>query len=194
MSELLIVYGTKEGQTARIARTMARLAKDRGVATDLLDGRNAPQDPNLGAYRAVIVAASVHAGHHEGYIERFVHAHACELGSMPSAFVSVSLSASKAETRRDVEPVVDKLLRQAGWAPGMRAYFGGALAYRQYNMVLRWIMKRISARAAGPTDTSKNYDLTDWTAVEQFTEAFLKLIKPPTNSQAMSEASIAGVP
>jgi menaquinone-dependent protoporphyrinogen IX oxidase len=63
MSGLLIVYGTKEGQTGRIAETMARIAEEHGVETKLLNGKDAPKDVHVGSYGGVIVAASVHTGH-----------------------------------------------------------------------------------------------------------------------------------
>jgi Flavodoxin len=43
MSGLLIVYGTKEGQTGRIAERMARIAQEHGVETNVLDGKAAPK-------------------------------------------------------------------------------------------------------------------------------------------------------
>jgi menaquinone-dependent protoporphyrinogen oxidase len=179
MSGLLIVYGTKEGQTARVAETIARVAREHGVETEVLNGKVTPKDLHLGAYGGIIIAASVHLGRHERYIERFAHAYAGELNRMPSAFVSVSMSASKAETLHDAEAVVETFLHRAGWTPRRRGLFGGALVYRQYNLLLRWVMKRISAREGGPTDTSRDHDLTDWSAVERFTEDFLALITPP---------------
>jgi menaquinone-dependent protoporphyrinogen oxidase len=187
MSGLLIVYGTKEGQTGRIAERMARIAQEHGVETNVLDGKAAPKDMDIDSCSGVIVAASVHTGHHESYIERFVQAHAGELNRVPSAFVSISMSASKAETLHEVEPIVEQFLQRAGWTPMRRGLFGGALMYREYNVFVRWIMKRISAREGGPTDTSKNYDLTDWSAVERFTEDFLTLLTPVAGDRPASQ-------
>jgi menaquinone-dependent protoporphyrinogen oxidase len=46
--------------------------------------------------------------------------------------------------------------------------FAGKLAYTQYGVLTRWLMRRIAAREGGPTDTSRDHDLTDWVAVRDF--------------------------
>lgn len=50
----------------------------------------------------------------------------------------------------------------------MTASFAGALLYQNYHPLLRWIMKRIARKAGGGTDTSRNYEYTDWGEVEAF--------------------------
>jgi menaquinone-dependent protoporphyrinogen oxidase len=47
------------------------------------------------------------------------------------------------------------------------------MAFTKYNPLMRWVLKQISKRAGGPTDTSRDHELTDWQQVEQFAEAFL---------------------
>jgi menaquinone-dependent protoporphyrinogen oxidase len=46
------------------------------------------------------------------------------------------------------------------------------MAFTKYPWWLRWIMKRISRSQGGPTDTSRDHELTDWIAVEQFAADF----------------------
>lgn len=184
MGGLLIVYGTKEGQTARVAEAIARVARRRGMETTVLDGKVPPESLQLADYCAIILAASVHAGRHERYIERFARAHSATLNALPSAFVSISLSASRPETRQRAEEAAATFLRRTGWTPTRQALVGGALLYRRYNPVLRWIMKRISAQQGRPIDSSHNYDYTDWPAVERFTEDFLTLLTAPATTPA----------
>ncbi len=52
----------------------------------------------------------------------------------------------------------------------------GALLYTKYNLLMRWIMKRIAAKAGGATDTSRDYDYTDWTDLEVFAGDFGKRV------------------
>ena len=42
---------------------------------------------------------------------------------------------------------------------------GGRLAYTQYGILTRFIMRGIAAKSGGPTDTSRDYEMTDWTQV-----------------------------
>jgi len=44
------------------------------------------------------------------------------------------------------------------------------LRYSRYDPITRWIMKKIAAKEGGPTDTSRDYELTDWEAVDHFAE------------------------
>jgi menaquinone-dependent protoporphyrinogen oxidase len=48
----------------------------------------------------------------------------------------------------------------------------GRLAYTQYSLVTRWLMRRIARKEHAPTDTSRDYELTDWTALEGDTRQF----------------------
>jgi menaquinone-dependent protoporphyrinogen IX oxidase len=38
----------------------------------------------------------------------------------------------------------------------------------------RWIMKRIAQKAGGGTDTSKDYEYTDWQALDKFARDFIQ--------------------
>ena len=61
---VLIVYGTNEGQTARIAQYLARVVRGRGCIATSVDLRSVPV-PRLESYDAVIVGASLHAGKYQ---------------------------------------------------------------------------------------------------------------------------------
>ena len=51
-----------------------------------------------------------------------------------------------------------------------------ALLYRQYNFFMRWVMKRIAAKAGGDTDTSRDYEYTDWNDVRAFAGQFGRMV------------------
>jgi len=38
-------------------------------------------------------------------------------------------------------------------------------------------MKRIAAKAGGDTDTSRDYEYTDWNALSRFTVQFVRLVE-----------------
>jgi menaquinone-dependent protoporphyrinogen oxidase len=48
----------------------------------------------------------------------------------------------------------------------------GALPYSKYNFFIRFIMRRIAAQAGGDVDTSRDYEYTDWGAVDRFASQF----------------------
>lgn len=169
----LVVFGTTEGHTARIAATIADALRARGVAVDLVDLRG-HQGPIPDPYEGVVVAASVHAGAYQRSVRRWVRTHAHSLNAKPTAFVSVSLAVQQRdpEVRREVTETVERFRASTGWYPEEVVPFAGALLYRQYNWLKRWMMRRIVAKAGGDTDTSRDYEYTDWAAVRAFSEQF----------------------
>jgi menaquinone-dependent protoporphyrinogen oxidase len=91
---------------------------------------------------------------------------------VPSAFFSVSLGvASKVrDGRAQVQPLVKQFLERAEWRPDHVELIAGALLYTKYNVLKRFLMRRISRSEGGDTDTSRDYEYTDWAAVERFAE------------------------
>jgi menaquinone-dependent protoporphyrinogen oxidase len=89
---VLIVYGTTEGQTRKIAEWTATRIRERGHQAKLLDSAALESDLDLETYDAFIIAA-VHQEYHQEAITNFVIAHREVLDAKPSAFISVSLSA-----------------------------------------------------------------------------------------------------
>jgi menaquinone-dependent protoporphyrinogen oxidase len=168
MSNLLIVFATREGQTAKIAQALQAQLRANGHAVDAMNAATATPRPD--PYDAVIVAASVHAGSYEREIVSWVKTHAAALNARTSVFVSVCLSVlqTDAKTRRDVQAIVDGFLRTTGWRPCETKMVAGALKYTRYGFLKRWLMKWIAGKAGGDTDTSRDYEYTDWADLERF--------------------------
>ena len=64
--------------------------------------------------------------------------------------------------------MIDVFTHQTGWRPAHALPVAGALPYSRYNFVIRLVMKRIARKAGGPTDTSHDYEFTDWLGVDRF--------------------------
>ena len=74
---------------------------------------------------------------------------------------------------------VDRFLTATGWwHPTATRSFSGAVTYTRYNPLLRWWMQRISRHKGLPTDTSRDWDLTEWGAVERFARELAVLLAP----------------
>jgi menaquinone-dependent protoporphyrinogen oxidase len=170
MSTVLIVYGTTHGQTERVVRRMAATLIGSGHAVSTLKGDQLPLDLSLGAYDAFIVADCVRFGRYHSYISAFVRRHITRLNAAPSAFVSVcgAMAGSEPQGLSMARGYIEKFLRQSGWRPWIAQSFAGGLPYTRYNPLTRWMMRMISRRTGRPTDTSRDYDFTDWEAVDQF--------------------------
>ena len=184
----LIVYATNYGQTAKIAGRMADLLIASGEAVTLVNAGNHPRDFHAGEYDGVIIGGSIIGGRHQRALVRFARSHRALLNAIPSAFFSVSGSAaSPLETERaKARQLVDQFLDTAGWQPVLTETIGGAMAYTKYNPLLRWFIKRLAKAAGGPTDTSRDHQMTDWSQVERFVEAFVRTMPAPAETPALA--------
>jgi menaquinone-dependent protoporphyrinogen oxidase len=178
MARVLILYGTSEGQTAKIARAISIRLNTGGIETDLV--RAGTLDPRPCHYAAVIVAASVHAGGYQKAVTKWIRAHRFEFGNLPTGFVSVCLAViSKKEKERDEARAMPRRFADGlAWHPTVIKVVAGALPYTKYNVFIRWIMKRIASEAGGDTDTSRDYEYTDWKDLADFADRFAALVIP----------------
>ena len=90
MSRVLILYGTTDGHTRKIAAGLAAAVREAGCEAEVIDaavaGAVTPAD-----YDGVIVAASIHVGGFQRRVKRWVWLHTAQLNRMPTAFVAVCL-------------------------------------------------------------------------------------------------------
>lgn len=173
MSRILILYGTSEGQTRKVANTIGDTMRASGLDVDVIEAEGSI-DPSPGQYAGVIVAASVHAGSYQKPVGEWLRAHGDQLAHMPTAFVSVCLSilSKNEEGRKEAAAIPQRFVEGLHWHPTTVKIVAGALLYTQYNFFVRWIMKRIVSSAGGDTDTSKDYEYTDWNDVRNFAADF----------------------
>ncbi len=166
---IAIIYQTGEGHTAGIAARIADGLAANGCEPETRDIGAAPGA--LGGFDGVVVGGSVHMGKFGKELAAWTKGHADALAAMPNAFFSVSMTAAahdEAHLARAGE-VADAFFARTGWHPDMVALLGGALLYTRYGWIKRFAMKRIAAHEfPGLTDTHKDYDLTDWEAVDHF--------------------------
>ncbi|HVX38543.1 MAG TPA: flavodoxin domain-containing protein [Gemmatimonadaceae bacterium] len=177
-SHILIVYGTTYGQTQKIAEHIRdRLSDEFGVTVVRGD---APMNPlTADHFDGVLVGGSILAGRHQRYIEEFVRRNVATLNAMPSALFSVSGSAGseKPSGRADAQRCADRLLDDTQWRPQLVATIAGCIAYTKYAWPMRMVLKFISWRAGGSTDTSRDHEYTNWAQVDRFASDFGTIVR-----------------
>ena len=179
-SDVLVVYATTHGHTAKVAARLAQALREDGVSVDVQDiGSAARLTPSH--YDGVIVGGSVHGGHHQHEIVEWTKHHARSMNGIPSAFFSLSLTAADdtEESRRATRDYIDEFLDDTGWVPGKTASFAGALQYREYDFVTRLVMRVVMRRGEHPTDITRDFDYTDWEAVDRFGHECARLLARP---------------
>jgi menaquinone-dependent protoporphyrinogen oxidase len=175
VSRVLILFATTEGHTARIADRIARRLQGRGYTIELLRADSIPSGFNPTACDDVIIGASIHYGHHPNYLRAFIRRHRAALALRPGAFFSVSLSAGGPGAKPEAaQRYLDAFLRQTGWRPRQTASFAGALQYSRYGVFKKLMMRLIVGMAGGDTDPTRDYEYTDWDAVDRFTDVFVR--------------------
>lgn len=175
MSNLLMIYASTDGHTKKIAERIAQFAKSQNRSVELVDARRLTREPNPKEHDAVMVAASVHMSGYQSAIQWWVRKHAKALNAKTTAFISVCLGVleRKPEVDADEERILKRFLRKCGWHPTVTKIVAGAIPYTRYNFLKKFVMKRIAQRTNGGTDTSRDYEYTDWVALQEFTKDFL---------------------
>ena len=172
MPRILVLYGTTEHHTEKIAQSVGNTLTTRGFDVDIVEAGTL--DPWPSAYDGIIVAASIHAGHYQKAVGRWLRAHRTEFGQRPTAFLSVCLAAASRRPGAiaEINTIISRFVQEVGWQPTVTKAVAGALLYTKYNFFTRWIMRRIAAKEGGDTNTSRDYDYTDWNDLREFGEEF----------------------
>ena len=173
MSRILILFSSHDGQTRRIASRVGEVLARAGHETVLRFAGEPGPRAAIEASDAVIVGAPIRYGHYPKRFEALVREHLAALRARPNAFFSVCLTAGGPGAKPAVASgYVRDFVERTGWQPGDTAILAGALLYRKYNPFIRLMMRFIVGRAGGETDTSRDYEYTDWDAVERFATRF----------------------
>lgn len=194
-----ILFATREGHTRKIADRIAADLRALGVEADLFDVR-ATAAIDWAGYSTACVAASVHVGHHEPEMIAFVRRHREALERLAAPFISVTLSdagaedpkrtaAERREAAADAQRMIDVFVGETGWRPDRALPVAGALTYSKYNFLVRFVMKRIARQAGAPTDASRDYEFTDWRAVDRFAATLAGRAEPSPPAATLAHGS-----
>lgn len=177
MTRILIVYGTTDGHTRKIAQVLAEDLRAKRCSVNVIDAAQILWRVSPEGYDGVIVAASVHIGDYQRVVGRWVRLYAPVLNGMPTAFLSVCLAVleHRIEPRQEILRIMQRFLRHCGWRPTITKMVAGALPYTRYGWLKRQMMKRIVAKAGGDTDTTRDFEYTDWIDLRNFAQDFAGL-------------------
>lgn len=178
MANVLVLYATHDGQTRKIAERIATVLRVRRHLVELFEAGHAPRDLDLSRFQAIFIGSPIHA---QGYLKpvvRFVQSHRTELDRVPTLFFSVGLAilSKTSDGRAQTMTIVDKLVSETGWHPRRVELIAGALPYTRYNFLIRFVMRQIAKKEGGDTDTSRDYEYTDWNAVERLAVEFVEQV------------------
>lgn len=175
--KILIVYGTVEGQTRKIARFMEDILQEKGHQVVIANAVEDPPAPK--GFDAILIGSSVHINNYNTSIKAYVRDNIATLNKKPSAFFSVSMAvASKIEQEHEeVDQIAKDFLKEAQWNTKNIWHIAGALKYTEYNYFKKLLMRSIAKKEGGAVDTSKDHEYTDWAKVKEQVLGFAKDLK-----------------
>jgi menaquinone-dependent protoporphyrinogen oxidase len=181
----LILYASTHGHTAKIASHLAEAIRRENCHADIRDARH-DSPPSPTDYGGVIIAASLHGGHHQREVVDAVKRHRDDLERSYAIFISVSLTAAEdtEEAREATQKCIDDFVEETGWQPARAIPVAGALQYREYDVATRTLLRLMMRRGGHPTDTSHDYDYTDWDAVSRIGAEFVAELSSRTRPGA----------
>ena len=167
MSGSLIIYSSTDGQTKIICEKIKNFSKNsESIKLISLEEAN---DFNLQSYEDIIIGASIRYGKHNKNLYKFISLNKETLEKKRSAFFSVNVVARKPEKNTpETNPYMKKFLKISNWKPDKLGVFAGKVNYPNYGFFDKYIIRLIMFITKGPTDTSKSFEFTDWSKVEDF--------------------------
>jgi len=171
--KILILYGTTEGQTRKICETVAKQLRDHGDVVTLVDATGTTEIIDLRDYDAAILAASLHAGQYQTSVAHFARANHAWLNRIPSAFISVSLSAAGTDPDdlKGIADCAERFKADTGWTTNDVHQVAGAFRFTEYDFFKRWVMKLIAWEKKVTVEPGKDFELTNWDALAETVDA-----------------------
>lgn len=166
--KITFIFATGEGQTEKIARFCVEHLERSGHEVRLVEaGPAVPGD--LENCDAAILAASVHLSNYQLAMVDFARQAISRLRSLPTLFLSVSLSAagSDPDDWEGLDRTIGHFLDQTGWYPGRIEHVAGAFRFSHYGWLRRQALRWIAWRKGESIDTHQDKEYTDWDALSQ---------------------------
>lgn len=182
MTAVLIAFASREGQTRKICVHAAREFEAAGCTTQLIDLTLGAPDTHVGTCDLAIVAGSVHRGRMDQTLMSFLMRNGAAIGRVPSAFISVSLSAASVhnDARSAVDEITRQLLHDVGWQPDRVLHVAGAVEMDALNLLERCAVHAVMQHRGVDVQTQGRTELTDWDAVDAFVRELLAEVQPST--------------
>ncbi len=178
MATILVIYGTTDGHTAKVASFLGDALRALGHSVEVDDAKEPRRNPAAADFDAVIVAASVHVSGYQQAVRQWVRRNVTELSARPNAFLSVCMGIVRStdRVRADLDAIVQRFVSHTGWQPRQVEFVAGAIPYSRYGFLKRWVMQYMSRQAGVRTSPGQDYEYTDWEALRRFAVAFAEAI------------------
>lgn len=177
MKSVLVLYMSRGGHTARIARKICESIESAGGRGEMMDINEAVHEGvDWDRYDVVALGAPVLYGTYDKSVFDFVTANLPRLKARPSSFFNVSVVARTPE-KATVEGnrYMQKFLELSSWKPGDLKVIAGKVDYPSWGPLDTIAIQMIMKFTHGPTDRTAVIDYTDWDDVAAYGRHLLAL-------------------
>ncbi|WP_417349356.1 menaquinone-dependent protoporphyrinogen IX dehydrogenase [Ferrimonas sp.] len=170
MKRFLILYMSRGGHTARVARVIMDTVREQGHQCDMMDIVEATHEPVAwDSYDAVVLGAPVLYGNYDKRFMQFVADHKELIQAKPNSFFNLSVVARTPE-KSTVEGnrYMQKFLELSPWKPQDLKVIAGKVDYPSWGTLDTLMIQMIMKMTDGPTDKNSVIDYTDWEDVKAY--------------------------
>src|SRR5208282_6795746 len=101
MAKILIVHGSVDGQTAKIATRIAEVIKGQKFEVEVIDAKHLPHGFTVKEYHGILIGSPLRNRRYCAPIQHFIEEQEPDLRSLPSGFFSVSIADFASESSRE---------------------------------------------------------------------------------------------
>jgi menaquinone-dependent protoporphyrinogen oxidase len=170
MTSVLVLYRSRSGHTARIARRMCDAIDEAGGKSEMMDVIEAIHEGvDLDAPDVIALGAPVYYGTYDDEVFEFVETNREKLEAKPHSFFNISVTARTPE-KATVEGnrYMQKVLERSSWQPRDLKVLAGKVDYPSWGPLDTVAIQMIMKFTGGPTDRHAVIDYTDWDDVAAY--------------------------
>ncbi|SDK23974.1 menaquinone-dependent protoporphyrinogen oxidase [Ferrimonas sediminum] len=179
MKRLLVLYMSRGGHTARVARVIMESVRAEGHECDMMDINEAVHESvDWDRYDLVALGAPVLYGTYDKGFFKFIDDHATQIEAKPNSFFNLSVVARTPE-KATVEGnrYMQKFLELSPWKPKDMKVIAGKVNYPAWGWLDTLAIQMIMKMTNGPTDKNSVIDYTDWEDVKAYGRHLITLAK-----------------
>lgn len=177
MKSVLVLYYSRSGHTARVARRIWETLVAEGNQADMMDVIEADREGvQWDKYDLYIVGCPVLYGTYPKPFYEFVGKHKDMLNAKPHSFFNVSVVArTPIKATPEGNRYMQKFLQKSPWVPRDVKCIAGKVDYPNWGWLDTKMIQMIMKVTKGPTDPTAVIDYTDWEDVKTYARHCLTL-------------------
>lgn len=176
---VLIIYASIEGQSARIAEVVEKELRQAGNDVSSVNALDT-STITLDGVDKVVLVAPVHERRHPKLFEALLIAQNAQLAERDTLLISVSLSAAFPEGLEEAGEYVTELKMRTGLEPDAVILAAGAIRTGHYDYFSTQVLRHVVLRDRDYDPKAEEHEFTDWSALSRDLAAFMSSEKVPS--------------